>query len=493
MELKKTKFKKEDKPQNFLSGGQVGSAATSALAGAGTGAAIGSVVPGIGTAIGAVGGGLIGGIGSLLASSGSSNGPAPAAALPNITNPVTGEQITDAYGNIVASQQQLQNFNNQLQAQGGVQNQSDVYNQFGNIAAGKGPQLAQAILNQNTGQNVSNQAALMASQRGASANPGLVARQAAQQGAGIEQNAVGQAAELQQQQELSALNSQAAIAGQQVGQLQQGLGLYGNQTLTGQGQLLGAQGAYNSALTSGQGSVNAANAPLNTQAQGFNNQLVGGVIQGAGGLLTSGLARGPSATFNGPNYADTSGLGAGASSNNYTMPSFGASSASATPAAQPTYTLAKGGEVENPKLGRVAPQNRFESKTYMPPHMDQVASIYHPHKSFGHPYEQRSFGGGHFDEGGHVDDPMLPMKKGGVIPGKAEYAHNTVKDDTVPAMLSPGEFVIDKETMNSDNPVEGAARKVAHALEKKGDSRVKDLKDFKNAVMRASQSRRKAA
>lgn len=142
-------------------------------------------------------------------------------------------------------------------------------------AQGQGPNPAQAMLNQATGKNVANQAALMASQRGASANPALMARQAAMQGAGIEQQAAGQAATLGAQQQLAAQSQLAGLSNQQIGAQQnanaQNISMQGNmnsanaglaQTLAqaraaqfgGNLQGMGAQQAVNSQGTGGGGS-----------------------------------------------------------------------------------------------------------------------------------------------------------------------------------------------------------------------------------------------
>ena len=126
---------------------------------------------------------------------------------------------TNAQGGI--SQQQA--LVNALAAQNGVQNQSDVYNQLQGVANGTGANPALAQLNQSTGQNVQNQAALMAGQRGAGTNAGLIARQAAQQGASTQQQSAGQAATLQAQQSLNALSQMGSLSTSQVNQQQSGL------------------------------------------------------------------------------------------------------------------------------------------------------------------------------------------------------------------------------------------------------------------------------
>src|SRR5882757_654543 len=101
----------------------------------------------------------------------------------NIVNPVTGEQLANSYAgvsNSLGSQAQLLQA---LQAQNGLGNQSQVYGQLQGVANGTGPNPAQAMLSQSTGQNVANQAALIAGQRGAGANAGMIARQAGMAGA----------------------------------------------------------------------------------------------------------------------------------------------------------------------------------------------------------------------------------------------------------------------------------------------------------------------
>lgn len=142
------------------------------------------------------------------------------------------------------------NLNTQLGGAGGVGMQTDAASglknvlagqqgtaaQYQNIANGTGPNPAQAALNQSTGQNVANQAALMAGQRGAGANVGLLARQAAQQGAATQQQAVGQGATLQANQQIAGLQGMAGVQ-RDMGQTNLGLGNVGsglvNQTQTG--------------------------------------------------------------------------------------------------------------------------------------------------------------------------------------------------------------------------------------------------------------------
>jgi hypothetical protein len=231
--------------------------------------------------------------------------------------------------------QQQQGLNQQFGSVGGVQNQQAALQaqqalaqQYQGIANGTGPNPAMAMLNQQTGENVANQAALMAGQRGASSNVGLLARQAAQQGAATQQQAVGQGASMQANQSLNALagigaaqQSVANTAGQQIGQQQAGIGaqqaaaagITGQQqaqqaALAGQantmaGQQIGATtqntqalqseqqiqqealAAQNNANVSMQGNINASNAGLaQTNMQGQQ-----GVVGGAANAVGTGL------------------------------------------------------------------------------------------------------------------------------------------------------------------------------------------------------------
>jgi hypothetical protein len=97
--------------------------------------------------------------------------------------------------------------------------QQQLLGQLGQQAQGMGPSAAQRGLAEATGQNVAQTAALMASKRGAGANAGLVGRQAAMQGANIQQQAAGQAATLRAQEQLAAQQQLGGMAGQQLGQI----------------------------------------------------------------------------------------------------------------------------------------------------------------------------------------------------------------------------------------------------------------------------------
>lgn len=440
MDMKKfnEKMGRVQKPKHFAKGGPVikdpvvkdgrqyflngGAAATGALGGAATGAAVGSIVPGIGTAIGAVGGALIGGLSGLF--SGSTNQP------PNITDPVTGAQITDASGNVVADQQALATFNSSLAQVGGVGNQEQTFKQLQSVANGTGPNPAQAALAQATGTNVSNQAALMAGQRGASSNVGLIARQAAQQGAAIQQTAAGQAATQESQQQLNALNAEGAIAGEQVAETQAGLSQAQDANLTNQGQVLGAQEGYNTAVTGGQNNVNSNNTSQANNTQNTLLSLGKGALSGAG---TSTVASATPSASGG----DLSNLG----------------SLQATSNGAATAGWAKGGEItQGPYKSHVA--NFLFAKG------GEVPAMVSPGERYLSPDEVKEV----------VERGANPLKIGTKIPGKAKVKGDSLKNDFVKTTLQDGGVVLPRHIMNkkSRDHAELFVRRAVHMKSPKG-------------------------
>jgi hypothetical protein len=155
-------------------------------------------------------------------------------------------------------------------------NQNTLASQLQQQAIGQGPNPAQNQLAQATGANVSNQAALMAGQRGAGANVGLMARQAAEQGAGIQQAAAGQAATLGAQQQLGAQANLQNLYNQQAQAALQGQGI--------QQQALAAQ---NATQTTGQLGASQVNAQTAQQNANNSASTLGGLIGGVGSAVAS--------------------------------------------------------------------------------------------------------------------------------------------------------------------------------------------------------------
>lgn len=208
----------------------------------------------------------------------------------NLQAGTTGGQLNDAY---TGAQTGLANQNNlastlQPQAGSAVTNQNAVANQLLAMSQGQGPNPAQTQLAQATGQNVANQAALAAGQRGASANVGLLARQAAQTGAATQQAAAGQAATLEAQQQIAAQQNLANLSNQQVTQVQ---GAVAGQNASQQGEqgiLQGANTALNSTNAGMQSNINTTNAQTAGQNTGIAGNIIGGVSSAISSLFSEG-------------------------------------------------------------------------------------------------------------------------------------------------------------------------------------------------------------
>lgn len=222
--------------------------------------------------------------------------------------PVNQSQLNAGYQKAASSVDDQKELVKALSAQGGIQNQSQVYNQLQDIAAGNGPNPAQAQLANATGANVANQAALMASQRGTAANTGLIARQAATQGGNLQQQAAGQGAALQAQQSQNAIGQAGNLASQQVGQQLQGQSNANTAALGLQGNVLNAQAQYNSAVTGNQNNSNSNNTQLQMQQNAQNAQQAGNLLNAAGtiaGKLGTSSPAAPQVNQGGGGVANT--------------------------------------------------------------------------------------------------------------------------------------------------------------------------------------------
>lgn len=208
-----------------------------------------------------------------------------------IDAPTTVKQAQDAYAANQTALGQQSGLLTAIQGQNGLQNQSNVYNQLQGVANGTGPNPAQAMLAQQTGANVANQNALMAGQRGSSQNAGLIARQAAQQGANTQQQAVGQGATMQANQSLNAIGAAGNIAGQQVGNQVAATNANTQAQQAEQSTLLNNIAATNATRAGLQANINSSNAGLAGNAMTAQQGMLGGLAGGAAGALAS-LAQG---------------------------------------------------------------------------------------------------------------------------------------------------------------------------------------------------------
>jgi hypothetical protein len=233
--------------------------------------------------------GVLGGLGNFLGTN--NNFQATGA---NIQQGTNAAQLNQAYTGAQGALQQAGNLNNQLTpgvAQGaGTQN--TLTQQLQAQALGGGPQVGQAQLNQNTAQNIAQQAALAASTRGAGANAGLIAQNAGAQGAATQQQAVGQGAAMGAQQQLASQQQLANLAAQQVGQGTTATQL-ANQSQQGEQNILqGANTAANQQAVSMQENINNVNAGVAAGNQNANLNTAAAIGQGISSLGKSAASLG---------------------------------------------------------------------------------------------------------------------------------------------------------------------------------------------------------
>lgn len=373
-------------------------------------------------------------------------------------------QINQAYTGAQNALGMQGQFANQAAGQGGFGNQSQVFgqqqalaNQLQQQAMGQGPNPAQAALAQATGQNTANQAALMASARGASVNPGLIARQAAQQGAATQQQSVGQAATLQAQQQLAAqaalANQQAqmqGVAANQIAAQGQGATNYGLAQQGEQGIVQNANTAANNANVGMQGNIN----NVNAQTAASNQNMAGNVFSGIGKLVSNipvigSLFKAEGGEIESPHY--------------------------------PSAMFAEGGITEEP-----LPQNPSGPQSFAgqwlsgAPVSTQGPSM--PSTATNPQFQKMGlFDGGKGQGGADVSNlaSLLPLAKGGqlaskggkVKPGdksqKAVKEDDSYENDKVPALLSEGEIVIPRHITQHPQAAQKAAEFVQAVLNKK--------------------------
>lgn len=348
----------------------------------------------------------------------------------------------------------------------------DVYGQQSNLAQallnqsqGVGPNPALTQLNTQTGNNVANTAALIASSRGAGANPGLAARSAATIGANTQQQAVGQAATLQAQQELAA---QQALAG-----------VYQNQaanSLQGESIEQGALAAQNSAITTGElgaSQINAQTAIANANAaQSTGGGLLGGVGSVLGGLFSEGgevpnydsggitsysTPVDPKLVLNFKSGGEGAGLEKGIGSigkglmENSSSPDIFTSGGADNSLSSPL-----GVNTAIPQVTGTTIPGVVGNAPTIPELMPAFGTLPPTGASLGVPLT--------LSNGGPID-----FRTGGPVPGHAAVQGDSPKNDTVPALVSPGEGVIPRSIMQSPDAPQKAKEFVEALKDRKGD------------------------
>lgn len=322
---------------------------------------------------------------------------------------------------------------NQLQME--ANNQGQIYNQQQALGqqlqaqmAGNGPNPAQQQFQQNVNQNTAQAQGLIASQRGL--NPALAAKMGANIGSQNNQQAAAQSGVMQAQQQLAATQNYGNLLGQQ----QQG-NLAQQQLYTGANQ-----GAMNANVNVAQGNQQQAGNLVGGFANAGSAALPallaahGGMIPhyDLGGQIQSGSADGPSSSagqylaLQNPDFSQA-GKQMGAAGSNI---------------GKALGTLSTGmGMSQGPTMAGGA--------------MDAGSAGAAGGSSLGMMAAMASKGG------------VINFKPGGAVPGNASVMGDSAANDTVPAMVSPGEVVLPRSVVNSKNPQKEAAKFLGAVLAKR--------------------------
>lgn len=304
------------------------------------------------------------------------------------------------------------------------QRQAALYQQFQQMSAGNGPSLAQGQLQQATDQNIRQAMALGAAQQGQGMGYSSALRGIADQSAAARQQAAAQSALIRNQEQMQGMQGMGALGGQMFGQ-----------DLARQG--LGAQTAY------GYDSMNAGIDARNAQPGGVFGSLLnaGGAVLshflgGGGGAANSNLQSGSQGltSGSGPVMSDGSGFRGAAP-----QPGDWTSGNVAHAAHGGMIGYADGGVVVDPKMRALADYLRANyrpagsnigrrSTTGMPPMSDDQRRTDKFIRSA----------------------PEHLYASGGPVPGYAQGG-DSKRNDTVPAMLSPGEIVIPRSITMAPN------------------------------------------
>jgi len=371
---------------------------------------------------------------------------------------------------------------NQMGANAPIQAQeSALAQQLAAQAQGQGPSPAQAMLTQATGQNINAAAGQAASARGV--NPALAMRTAVDAAGQANQTAAGQAATLKAQEQLAAegqlTNVLQGQAGQNIGQqvantqllgttggLQQGQQALQLQNVLGTEALNEQVAAQNAGLQLGAEQINAGVAAQNAQTAG---NMFGGVMQAAGSLGALALLanqggeipavprKGYDAGGNISSIDDYLDFHAGTKTQGPATPQFG-----------PTVGATAGG-MNQPvpyETGANAPNNSY--MPYAPPTPTSAYSAT-PAAAGGNKEEAQKVAGalgeagkqmggqgsqGAYDRfsrmhvtGAYMADGGSIYSRTGPVPGTPRVDGDSPKNDTVPAALSPGEYVVKRTAM----------------------------------------------
>ena len=304
---------------------------------------------------------------------------------------------------------------------------------------GQGPNPAQAMLMQNANELAQQQAGGIASQKGI--NPALAARQMQMQGAQAAQAAAGHAGVMGAQQQLGAQGQLGGLYGQ-----------IGNQNLNAQQMNL-------SALTG----AHQTNAGVAAQNAAATQATASGLLSGASSAgMAMAMARGGMV----PHYAYGSGMVGNLNGDpaympgygdSYSMPQMGASAAPAQ--ASPTTNslgavdMANSLYSQDPKAASATPSVNIDTSASGKIAQQLMAQSGVPMWASGVNFNKGQSQGASQMAQAAPQIMALMAAQGAVVPGRAAKSGNNYANDTVPAVLSPGEIVLPRSvTMSGDAP-----------------------------------------
>lgn len=339
--------------------------------------------------------------------------------------------------------------------------------QYQNTINGTGPNVALNQLHQATAANTANQAALMASQRGASANPGMIARQAAMQGAANQQADAGQAATLQAQQQIAAQQGLGQLSGQQIGQTQGAVSGANQGAQNEQNILQNANTAANNANVGMQSNINTTNA----QTASANANGIGGLIGGgisAIGSLFSAAAEGGEVTQEGMKKPEKFAEGGSPYLKGNPLLSNTPTGSSEGPQSYVGKWLTTSTDVPAIQNTSPAPQASGSGGgmgaltgmlgSLMEAEGGMVPALVSPGERYLTPKEAKKVAKGE----------KAPLKAGEKIPGKPKFPGNDYRNDVVPKKLKEGGIVIPNKILQSKNPGHEAKKFVQAVIAKQG-------------------------
>lgn len=391
----------------------------------------------------------------------------------NILGGTNATQLNDLANNAAGALNQQQNITNPLtnNLTQGSAGELGLGQQLYNQAQGKGPNPAQAELNQSTGQNIAQQAALAAGQRGAGANAGLIAAQNAQQGAATQQQAVGQGATLAAQEQIAAQNSLQNLSANEVAQGQGAVQGLNNATQNEQNILQGANTAFNNAQVGMQSNINNVNAGISQGNQTSAGNVLGSVASGlssAAGYVGALFAKGgkvkPQWVTAHQMMAEGGVLGSSVNApQSFVGNWLNSASNTGAPLSVPQVQLDTKGvdpfaNVKAPTIGGDDDEDPAQS-SLTESDVNNTGGLANSGALSTGASDLSGLGMSMAAYGGL-------MKQGGKVGGKAKVGHDSYSNDTVPAMLSPGEVVIDLNTLKDPGPLGKKARFVAASIER---------------------------